>query len=156
MNADEEAGVLEALKHLRLKDIMLATSRFQRPSDELVAEGEKLLQQHKRAVGFSVGSVVEAEEEIEKRVFQVLVHLGTRVVSDSIEQSEAAPHFEIEAEFLVLYEMTGDIEEAALTAFANFNAVHNAWPFWRQHVFDIVQRGRLPQLEIPLFSGVKA
>ncbi|MEO8460730.1 MAG: hypothetical protein ABI451_09395, partial [Dokdonella sp.] len=68
---------------------------------------------------------------------------------------EPAIYFLIEAAFLVEYDVTGALEEDAIAAFANFNAVHNVWPFWRQHVFDIVQRARLPQLEIPLFSGTK-
>jgi preprotein translocase subunit SecB len=49
--------------------------------------------------------------------------------------------------------MTGELDEKALATFANLNGVHNVWPFWRQHVYDIVQRARLPQLDIPLFAG---
>jgi hypothetical protein len=47
----------------------------------------------------------------------------------------------------------GDV--TCIKIFAELNSVHNVWPFWRQHVFDIVSRARLPHLNVPLFSGVK-
>lgn len=37
--------------------------------------------------------------------------------------------------------------------FASFNSVHNAWPFWRQHVFQTINNAHLPSLDIPLMKG---
>jgi preprotein translocase subunit SecB len=65
-------------------------------------------------------------------------------------------YVQIEADFMVTYRLQAEIEDPALSAFSNFNAVHNVWPFWRQHVFDIVQRGELPNIEVPLFAGTKS
>ena len=60
----------------------------------------------------------------------------------------------IEAQHLVEYQITNPaVSEEALIAFAQFNAVHNVWPFWRQHIFDLRQRAGLPRIEVPLFSG---
>ncbi|MBB1062084.1 hypothetical protein H4F98_16035 [Lysobacter spongiae] len=86
----------------------------------------------------------------------MLVSLGTRLVPPSQDNdSEVDAFFVIEADFLVNYEMKADIDQECIKAFADNNAVHNVWPFWRQHVFDMVSRARLPQLEIPLYSGFK-
>jgi preprotein translocase subunit SecB len=87
------------------------------------------------------------------RLLQVRVSLGTRVVQQ-VEEGEPRALFVIEADYLVEYEMTDDVPDDALKAFAEFNAIHNVWPFWRQHVFGVVDRGRLPRLEVPLFEGV--
>lgn len=85
------------------------------------------------------------------KILQVIVTLGVRVVADK-DGDDPAVCFLIEADFLVEFEMSSDLDEKAVEAFANFNATHNAWPFWRQHVYDVVQRGRLPHIDIPLYS----
>jgi len=63
-------------------------------------------------------------------------------------------YFGVEATYLVIYELVSPLSEEALKAFADFNVVHNVWPFWRQHVFDLIGQARLPELQIPLFAGV--
>lgn len=89
---------------------------------------------------------------------QCSVHLGTRLVATDDEEadSDAPVYVEIQAEYRVTYEITvKDLGEDAMKAFAEFNVIHNVWPFWRQHVFDLVQRGGLPKLDVPLFAGIK-
>lgn len=155
MNADQEAGILAAGKQLKIKDVVLASCRFERPVQEIPAVGTQVRQEHKRGVEYQI-SDVEVDGEQEKQL-QVLVELGIRIVADSPDGIIEAPiYIQIEAEFVVVYQMTSDIHEEAISAFANYNAVHNVWPFWRQHVFDVVQRARLPQVEVPLFCGVKS
>ncbi len=154
MNGDQEAGVLAAAKQLSIKDVVLAACRFERPAQGIPAVGTEVRQEHKRGVEYQV-SEVEVEGGTERQL-QVLVELGIRISADAPEGVEAPIYVQIEAEFVVVYEVIGEIEDSAISLFANFNAVHNAWPFWRQHVFDLVQRARLPQIEVPLFSGVKS
>jgi preprotein translocase subunit SecB len=85
---------------------------------------------------------------------QVLVSLGTRVVEAGAEHGdEAALLFMIEADYLVEYRIKSELSGDAAKAFAHFNGVHNVWPFWRQHVFTMVEQGRLPHIDIPLFTG---
>src|SRR3546814_14828844 len=111
-------------------------------------------QAHKRVVEYQI---IEVDSEgASERQLQVLVELGVRISSDAPDGVDAPIHVQIEAEFVVVYEVLDDIDETSISQFANFNAVHNVWPFWRQHVFAIVQRGRLPQIEVPLFSGVRS
>lgn len=153
MNADQETSVLSAAKHLKIKDVVLANARFERPAQDAPAAESQIRQEHKRGVEYLVS---EAEfDGKQERLLQVSVQLGMRFVEDAAEAAEAAIYLLIEAEYVVIYQITEEIDESAIASFADFNAVHNVWPFWRQHVFDIVQRGRLPQIEIPLFSGIK-
>ncbi|MBK1720977.1 hypothetical protein CKO23_01765 [Thiocystis violacea] len=82
----------------------------------------------------------------------VLISLGERVV-DNAPEDDPQIYFGVEADYLVVYDMLREVSEEALKAFADFNAVHNVWPFWRQHVFDLIGQARLTPLQIPLFSG---
>ena len=152
MTPEQKENLKAATPKLKILDVVLVRSTFTRPMEE--APGEpKAWQQHKRGVQYGIADVTEGEGQ----ELQVLVQLGTRVLmSEEAEGSDGAVQFEIEADFLVRYQMAGELEESALDVFSNFNSVHNVWPFWRQHVFDIVQRGRLPHLEVPLFSGSKS
>ncbi len=144
--------IQQATQSLRLRDITLYASRFERPQPTELLSAEAL-QQYKRETAYGVGGLSNGEEK--QHSLQVTVSLGTRVVWP---QKDAEPTvlFLIEADFVVEYEMTGTIDDKAIKEFADFNSVHNVWPFWRQHVFDIVQRGHLPKLDIPLFSGMKS
>lgn len=151
MSPEEKASLAAVTPKLRILDVVLACSSFTRPLED-APEAAKAWQQHKRGVQYGVENAgADSDQEL-----RILVQLGTRVLlSDEEQGHDGAVQFEIEADFLVRYAMTEVLDEAALDTFANFNAVHNVWPFWRQHVFDIVQRGRLPHLEVPLFAGIK-
>lgn len=154
MNGEQEKQVREVTRCVKLRDIQLFRSRFERPV-QLVAGEEPLARQETlRGVRYVLG-----EAKLDGRttkVLQILVKLGTRVVAETESgsgETDPTVFFLIEAEFQVEYELSEELDEKALATFANLNGVHNVWPFWRQHVYDIVQRARLPQLEIPLFAG---
>lgn len=154
----------EAISALKLVDITLLNADFDRPSPQL-GHIAGYTQQEFREVVYRVfegdldGAFVEG-----KRLF-VIVKLGVRLVREPEENPASKPEGEgvdepdlevlvrIQANYIVQYEMLAEPSEESLQAFAKFNAVHNVWPFWRQHVFDIVQRGSLPKVDIPLFSG---
>lgn len=140
----------QAVASLRLRDIVLYTSRFSRPS----SPSNPLVQgitQSKRQVQFGRGIV--DEEGATKHLLQVLVELGIRIVGDEQVGDDQPVFVEIEADFLAEYELVSEVSDEAIKLFAEVNSVHNVWPFWRQHVFDVVQRGRLPPIVIPLFAG---
>lgn len=152
MEAETQALVVRATKGLKLRDISLYDARFSRPTVNSGDVVEEVFQQHKRGVAYTVGDAPENGAE-KSRLLQIRVSLGTRAVQ-KMDQREPVVLFEIEAEYLVEYLMTEDVPDDAIKAFAEFNAIHNVWPFWRQHVFDLVDRGRLPRLTIPLFEGI--
>jgi hypothetical protein len=131
---------------LKLKSIVLYSASFSRPV-QLNAKVD-VRELVKRAIEFAR---VAPEKAGSPSLLQVRVGLGVRIAGTA---GEHAPvYLEIEADFIAEYEMTSAIDDAALEAFATFNSVHNVWPFWRQHVFDIVQRGHLLPIDVPLFSG---
>jgi hypothetical protein len=134
-----------AVAALRLKNIVLQSARFSQPIP-VSAEGEahefvKRAVQYQRVPGDKGSSETLA----------VQVGLGVRIAAAPNEKADI--FVEIEADFVASYEIKAVVTAEAITAFASFNAVHNVWPFWRQHVFDIVNRAHLFPIEIPLFSG---
>ncbi|MEJ1249584.1 hypothetical protein [Denitratimonas tolerans] len=152
MTPEQKENLKAATPKLKILDVVLVRSAFTRATEEPTAPG-KAWQQHKRGVQYGITDSSEGNA----RELHVLVQLGTRVLlSEAAEGLEGVVQFEIEADFVVRYQIAGGLDESALDVFANFNSVHNVWPFWRQHVYDIVQRARLPHLEIPLFSGSKS
>jgi preprotein translocase subunit SecB len=151
MNGEEKALIIAAGKALKLRDVQLHECKFERPSAIESSEDVKARQEHMRGVRFAIGEAEIGDKS--QKLLQVLVRLGTRVVSDT-DAKDPEIDFVIEAEFLIEYEMTESLEDVTIGAFANHNAVHNVWPFWRQHVYDIVQRARIPHLDIPLYAGI--
>lgn len=146
MPQDNEALIVQATAGLELQDITLVRSQYDRPS--MVLEGTQLVQQQKRAVRF----VVDGHAREGQPLLRVRVDLGVRLVNKN---DPGAVFLIIEADYIVDYRIKSDLQEEALKAFAEFNAVHNVWPFWRQHVFDVVDKGRLPRIEVPFFAGLK-
>lgn len=152
MSAADDEVIRKITPLIKLKTIQLFSSRFVRPHEN-VTETASAIQQHSLGVDIGTGEIVEADGTISK-AFQARVALGTRVVENKTEEPPSVFYI-IEAVFSAEYQLLGEVSTEELTVFSQFNSVHNVWPFWRQHVFDIVQRGGLPQLEIPLMSGRK-
>ena len=157
MSGGRRELIKQATEALRLKEIFLHQSSLSRPTQfpdqpEVSAE-----QQARVTVRLERLDPDSASAEVAS-LMQCSVHLGTRLVAAGDEETKAdAPvYVEIQAEYRVTYEITvEDLGEEAMKAFAEFNVIHNVWPFWRQHVFDLVQRGGLPKLEVPLFAGIR-
>ena len=152
MNAEQIQLVQEATRGLKLRDVILIGDKFLRPNPTPNTPQFEARQQSKRNITVSAGDIEEHDKHV--KLLQVLVELGYRIVGPGEENPPV--YFEIEATFVVEYEMTAEISESAIKAFAQTNSVHNVWPFWRQHVFDIVGRGRIPHIEVPLFPGIAA
>jgi hypothetical protein len=150
MSPETAKLIREATAALKLRDIVLFESHLFRAGAPPDVGDLLALQQHKRGVRYAIGNI--AGDGTEERELHVLVSLGERVVENA-QSEEPKVYFGIEADYLVIYDLVAEVSEEALKAFSDFNSVHNVWPFWRQHVFDLVALARLPQLAIPLFSG---
>lgn len=150
MTPESEKLINTAITSLKLRDIILYDSRLFREEDIPTQETFEAQQQHKRGVRYSIQDPNPEGHTVQ--VLSVFVSLGTRLVA-SPPTEQARVYFGVEATYLVVYEMVSPLSEDALNAFADYNAVHNVWPFWRQHVFDLVAQARLPGLHIPLFAG---
>ena len=150
--------ITEATEALRLHDIFLWQCHMSRPQPFPDDARESVEQMGRREVHLIRDELPGADGEA-LPIVQFYVGLGLRLVGPAVEDGEGddaePPIFlEIEAQYLVEYQITNPaVSEQALIAFAQFNAVHNVWPFWRQHIFDLRQRAGLPRIEVPLFSG---
>lgn len=155
MTTDSTEMLRTAAEALKVSDITLYSSTFERPSPMPEGAASEATQQTKKNTEYTILGSDEAQKQSKDLV--VMVDLGIRLAGPDPEKEEQERpiYFVIEARFLVEYTMTHDLSEEAIKIFAQHNSVHNVWPFWRQHVFDIVQRGRLPHIDVPLFSVKK-
>src|SRR3546814_12112890 len=80
MNADQEAGVLAAAKQLSIKDVVLASCRFERPARGVPDVGTEVHQAHKRGVEYPLLEV--DPEGASERQLPVLVELGVGIPSE--------------------------------------------------------------------------
>jgi len=151
MTPEPEKLINTAITALRLRDIILYDSRLFREEGIPNRENFEAQQQHKRGIRYGIQD--STHDGTSGQVLSVFVSLGTRLV-ESPPRDQTKVYFGVEATYLVIYELVSPLSEEALKAFADFNVVHNVWPFWRQHVFDLIGQGRLPELQIPLFAGV--
>ena len=87
-------------------------------------------------------------------ILRAYVQLVVRGFDEDQQVSETQPLFIIRGEYRVDYLEAKELTESELDAFTEFNSVHNVWPFWRQHVYEIVSRASLPRITIPLFRAI--
>jgi preprotein translocase subunit SecB len=151
MTPDQRDQLAAASRALDLQDIVLFDARFERPMslDALNWSGQGQQQFTRAAKHFRVAdpSTGDATPMV---VFEVM--LGTRVLASTSADEERVVCL-IEARYLLTCVVREPIDDAALATFATLNAPHVIWPFWRQHVADVVQRGHLPPLSVPLLAG---
>ncbi len=149
MKISDSQKISAVTKTLKLLDIALHDSKYQF-SPELLTKDLPDSQMMKRLVSYQFISPSKEAGE----VLLVKIDLGVRLCRDEDQNEESNILVEIEAGFVASYSITNKIDEDSYKLFAEFNSVHNVWPFWRQHVYDIVQRGRLPVIDIPLLAGI--
>ncbi len=69
------------------------------------------------------------------------------------DKKQAKPAFQVAASFELDYQIPSDLDPSPqeLRAFAETNAVFNAWPYWREFAQSMAARMNLPPLTLPLF-----
>jgi len=88
-------------------------------------------------------------------VFRAFVILGLRAVKELEDNDEDVDiYFSLEAVYRVDYLLKEKLSDEEAEEFAQFNSVHNVWPFWRQHVFETLRSAELPRLNVPLMRGM--
>ena len=90
------------------------------------------------------------EEDNEIPILRAFVKFKLAAYSRE-DRSSANQLFNISAEFRVDYFVRKKLTDREIKAFGDYNAVHNVWPFWRQHVQQTVDQACLPRVTIPLF-----
>lgn len=65
---------------------------------------------------------------------------------------EGAAPYNLVADFRLTYAVTpgGPLRRADLEQFASWNAVFNAWPYWREYISSTLNRAQLPKFLLPV------
>ena len=105
---------------------------------------EKLLVQQMHVVRRS--ELVEIDSD--GQLVRIYIRLGTRWVSPE-EDSEPDIKAFVEADFIAEYQVTSDLEQAAIDEFALKNASYHVWPYWREFLSSQCERLRLPRVMLP-------
>lgn len=157
------ATPFNATEYFDLLDVQLWETHLKRGIEYSPGlHDEKLGIQSRKGVEFRrflVADPASGDAERTLEFLRVIVHLGLRglhAVEDEdgdLGSVEDRLLFEIEASFAVIYQFKKEPEAKDLDKFVRLNCVHNAWPFWRQHVFDTLKRASLPVPPVPLFQS---
>lgn len=77
---------------------------------------------------------------------------------DIEDEDVSAPPYQIVGRFRLTYSLAGDesFSDEELDQFAHWNAVFNAWPYWREFVSSMVNRGQLPRFLVPVMGVPKS
>lgn len=81
---------------------------------------------------------------------RILVRCGLEIRA---RDDEETPQAEVQGSFELVYRLPNDVtfSDEELQGFADFNAVFNAWPYWRELVQTSLARMSLPPLIVPVF-----
>lgn len=88
----------------------------------------------------------------------VLTTFGTHFDSDEQGDGEHEEPYSLVARFRLQYVVNGEEPLAAqeLNNFAHWNAMFNAWPYWREYLSSTLNRSRLPQFLVPVMGVPRA
>lgn len=154
----------KVIENVELVDIYLNDGSVER--DKNFDQGtapENIQQQSKLSVSADILTGDAGKDE--EFVLRALVIAGVRFVAkpeskeameESSDKAGSTVLAEIEATFCALYRYKEDLSDDELNEFLSFNAVHNVWPFWREHALRVASEAKLPRPNIPLMKPKKA
>ena len=144
------ATVRRAGNKLELRDLALHTCSFTRDKS-LDPNLYPMSVRAKSDVQVAVDQLLFTDEEgNEIPILRAFVRFKLAAYNRE-DRSSASQLFKISTEFRVDYFVKKQLTEREIKAFGDYNAVHNVWPFWRQHVQQTVNQASLPRVTIPLF-----
>ena len=79
---------------------------------------------------------------------RIYIRLGARWVN-SKEDSDPDIKAFVEADFIAEYQVSTELEQAAIDEFALKNASYHVWPYWREFLSVQCERLRLPRVVLP-------
>jgi len=147
-----------AQKGLRISDVYMRRSvltvsdAYEHRSDDM----EGLQAQFRHFVEKSEVLEEQNGNQPPHKFFRVHLDLGYRWGLDgakSPEVNESDDGFEelgrIEAKYVAEYEITDELPQECLDAFALNNASYHVWPYWREYVSNSCARMNVPKLVMP-------
>lgn len=157
---DKEA-IASATEKLELLNVVLHESKLARGANDEPLFFPADLQQQSMLGVTAEDLTLEQDDAKDGRfnLFRVYVQLGVRAVGDNAKRPTGRMkskkiYFTIEAKFRVDYLVKVKLTKAEAEEFSKFNAIHNVWPFWREHVLRTLREAELPLLNIPLMRGM--
>lgn len=154
--ATSQPPFFDATEFFSLQDIALWSTSLRRDVDYQPAlhDGKTIIQSMKSTkpeiISADTADQLGGESHDLLRAF---VKLGVRSVFRDGDDAADAVLYTLEATYAVDYLILKVPESEDFTRFVDMNCLHNAWPFWRQHVYDTLKRASLPVPVVPLFSG---
>jgi len=79
--------------------------------------------------------------------------LGCLLTFGTVFAGELEAPYQIVARFRAVYAIDDDeapLEKSDLDQFAHWNAMLNVWPYWREFVATMTDRGGLPRVVVPV------
>lgn len=145
--------ISKASKKLELLNIVLHNSSLERCDLDPFLYPDTVEQQSMLSISSEEASYSNEDDDFS--LFRSYVNFGIRALKVNSEESEEPEIlFTLEATFRVDYMLSEELTNEEAEEFSKFNSVHNSWPFWRRHVFDVVQQADLPKLMVPLMRGM--
>ena len=146
----DNATVRGASSKLELRDIALHTCSLTR--DKTVDPNlYPFSVRAKSDVQVAVDQLLFTDEESDEiPILRAYVRFSVAAFKKE-DKSSKRQLFKIRAEYRVDYLVLKQLTSLEIKAFGDYNAVHNIWPFWRQHVQQTVSQASLPRITIPLF-----
>ncbi|MEA9657856.1 hypothetical protein [Xanthomonas campestris] len=156
MARKKDGGADDVTNFFAIQDIALWTSALTREGDYSPErhDGKCSIQTFKSLDPEMMKVSVDDDEE-DHYLLRVLVKFGIRSVYQQDESSEIEVLYSVEATFGLEYFVIKPPTKDMFSQFVQYNCVHNAWPFWRQHVYETLRSASLPILPIPFFPGKK-
>ncbi|WP_285164368.1 hypothetical protein [Shewanella goraebulensis] len=165
----DKVAIREAIDNLELLNIKIQNSQLEvSDSIEGVTPNNMSQQSMLHIEGQILESVIEVSDSHKSvDMLQVKITFGVRYIlenrsnSPQEEEKDAGSTIDkeemakIEATYLLEYAIKNDIKSEAIQEFCEFNAVHNCWSFWREHVFSTCQKAQIPIFSIPFFKSNK-
>lgn len=88
--------------------------------------------------------------DVDWRVSQDRSHIGCLVTFGTVFRDRAP--YDVVAEFRLTYGVDGSepLRRSDVEQFATWNAVFNAWPYWREFLSSTINRAQLPRFVLPV------
>lgn len=139
----DASAVSRMASRVEIIDVELVGSHYERVDDGLdrVPLGRELVPEFRLSLEWGV-----------KETMLVVIASFATAFDDEEEQP-----YNIVGRFRLTYEVEGDepVDESDVDQFVHWNAMFNAWPYWREFVSSTVNRGQLPRFIVPVM-GVPA
>lgn len=163
--SESDSPLQKAQKGLRISDVYMRSSTVgvAQAYEHRSIDVDALQSQFRHLIEKSE-VLVDENDGGGQRLFRVFIDLGYRWGStvsgstdpdgdDDAEKASAETDFEelgrIEAKFVAEYEVTTDLNQECLDAFALGNASYHVWPYWREYVTSSCARMNVPKLVMP-------